>query len=127
MCLQPPRDAAGLEALPGPSLHFAAAALPAATLVHTCPSNICSRPHYCRSSGIATVYYSQGQCSVQSGFLLSTACQQSGSIQLQAPTPQWTQGLQAVGNFSCAGGECAVQRLANLSFASRNWHAARRA
>jgi hypothetical protein len=61
--------------------------------------------HACRASGISNVVYSQGQCSVQSAFLLTSPCQQSGSISLQVPTPAWTQGLTAIGTFSCGAGE----------------------
>jgi hypothetical protein len=51
------------------------------------------------------VQYSQGQCAVQSAFLFTSPCEQTSSISLQIPVPSWTQGLTAVGSFSCGVGE----------------------
>ena len=72
-------------------------------------SSLCfPRPptHPRSASGISTIRYSQGQCNVQSAFLLSSPCQQTNGITLQVPTPTWTQGLSAFGSFSCALGKC---------------------
>ncbi|KAI3436574.1 hypothetical protein D9Q98_005990 [Chlorella vulgaris] len=57
------------------------------------------------ASGISTVQYSQGQCAVQSAFLFTSPCEQTSSISLQMPVPSWTQGLTAVGSFSCGVAE----------------------
>ncbi|KAL4440661.1 hypothetical protein ABPG77_000370 [Micractinium sp. CCAP 211/92] len=59
-----------------------------------------------RADGISNIFYDQGQCSVQSSFLLTSPCMQSSSISVaqSVPTPSWTQGQTAVGAFSCAVG-----------------------
>ncbi|KAL4457556.1 hypothetical protein ABPG75_012421 [Micractinium tetrahymenae] len=59
-----------------------------------------------RADGISNIFYDQGQCSVQSSFLLTSPCQQSSSISVaqSVPSPTWTQGQTAVGAFSCAVG-----------------------
>lgn len=84
-----------------PATPLAAALAAALTAQLTLPPPLC-----CSASGISTVHYSQGQCAVQSGFLLSSPCQQDSSASLQAPTPSWTEGLTVVGDSSCAVSEC---------------------
>ncbi|RMZ52340.1 hypothetical protein APUTEX25_005093 [Auxenochlorella protothecoides] len=57
-----------------------------------------------RASGISSVQYSQGACSVQSDFPLRSTCVQSSGLSIQVPSePQWTSGLTARGTFNCVG------------------------
>lgn len=99
----------GLQSMPGRTLNHPvqlATATPPWHLTAHCPGppgptlrSDCNshrtpvRLPECRADGISNVFYTQGQCSVQSAFLLTSPCQQSGSISVaqSVPTPTWTQ------------------------------------
>lgn len=57
------------------------------------------------TTGISTVQYTQGQCTVQSTFMFGSSCQMVPGLTWESPTNvTWTPSLQAVGGFSCAIG-----------------------
>ncbi|KAL3144747.1 hypothetical protein ABBQ38_001868 [Trebouxia sp. C0009 RCD-2024] len=70
------------------------------------------------SSGVNSVYYQNGICTIPSPFGFGGPCVQQPLVNVPTINPQWSCGLMVTGNFTCAGSASAGGAAVNPNAAA---------